>query len=190
MVSGDSTNAGSDGVAFARLNPDGSFDPTFAYRLDETGTPVYGWTLIGFDSIGIDPFYYDQLRSLTIQPNGGIVAAGMVAWGPHAYNAYPIDELHVGMGALRLNPDGTLDTSFGNYPLSPGSGGGGVFFNGLPPWVHEDPTRRTRRTRSPSSATASTPPTRPTRPTTSSSSSGGSAAIRRSTRPPTSSSSD
>ena len=70
-------------AAIARLNPDGSLDTSFG-----TGGKVL---------LNISGGLGDGVRALVIQPDGKILAAG--AAGPNAL-------------LIRLNPDGTLDTSF------------------------------------------------------------------------------
>jgi uncharacterized delta-60 repeat protein len=111
-----------------RLNTNGTMDTTFGGDEDANGVRD-GYVRMPTDHIGIDPFYYDQLRAIGVQPDGGIVVAGFAHWAPHAYNAYPNGQGHTGMVAFRLSPDGVFDSGFGNY--------GGAFFDGPPPWVYE-----------------------------------------------------
>ncbi|MGH2733731.1 MAG: delta-60 repeat domain-containing protein, partial [Actinomycetota bacterium] len=72
--------------AVVRYNPDGSLDTTF----DGDGKVTH--------SIGPD---YDEARSVALQPDGKIVAAGVASNG-----------LDFDFALLRYNPDGTLDTGF------------------------------------------------------------------------------
>ncbi|MDH3439975.1 MAG: hypothetical protein OEM63_04420 [Gammaproteobacteria bacterium] len=76
---------------FARFDTNGLLDPSFG-----TG-PVPGTTTI---NIG-DDYVYGLLR----QPDGKLVACGAVAYGEFTYDGF--------MSAVRLNPDGSLDTTFG-----------------------------------------------------------------------------
>lgn len=81
----------------ARYHPDGSPDKTFSFDGHLT-TDIYGNNL-----------YDDGANAVAIQPvDGKIVAAG------HYYG--------VNFAAVRYNPDGSLDTSFGNFVPQNGRG--------------------------------------------------------------------
>ncbi|WP_152052616.1 FG-GAP-like repeat-containing protein [Tautonia marina] len=75
----------------ARYNPDGSLDPTFSGD---------GVASIGFNLGGND---YDQATGVVIQPDGKIVVAGYAEAGGGGNFEFAI---------TRLNPNGSLDTSF------------------------------------------------------------------------------
>jgi uncharacterized delta-60 repeat protein len=95
IVAAGSASDGNNGeVALAQYKPDGSLDSTFGH----------GGTLMT-DLCG-DAY----AAGVVIQPNGKIVAAGGVYYGPH-----PAGCGHTGCAAavLRYNPDGSLDPSFG-----------------------------------------------------------------------------
>ena len=94
---------GSFGVA--RYNSDGTLDPSFA----GDGTFNIGWAA----------FFNDGVDSLAIQPDGRILAAGFTDAGNPGAN----------LAMVRLNTDGTLDTSFG--------GGDGVVFTAVPGSIGE-----------------------------------------------------
>ncbi len=80
--------SGSFDFALARLNPDGSLDPTFG-----TG----GKVIIDFGGPG-----EEQGRSVAVQPDGKIVVAGIsIVGGTFDF------------ALARLNPDGSLDPTFG-----------------------------------------------------------------------------
>jgi uncharacterized delta-60 repeat protein len=72
-------------VAVARLNPDGSLDATFA----GDGKRLFSWGPIG------------RATSVVVLPNGKLLVGGFS--GPEGGN----------MQVARLNPDGSLDTTFG-----------------------------------------------------------------------------
>ncbi len=76
-----------------RLNPNGSIDTSFG---------VAGARVIGFDRAGSDNV--DIVRGMAIQPNGRILLVGDAAGGTGG----------VDMAVVRLNVDGSLDTSFGS----------------------------------------------------------------------------
>ena len=74
-----------------RLNPDGSVDATF----NAGGTGIR--TLA---------YYNPFVRSLAVQPDGKILVGITDAYGTHTYNGQPLN------GLIRLNPNGSIDTSF------------------------------------------------------------------------------
>jgi uncharacterized delta-60 repeat protein len=76
--------------ALARFNADGTQDTTFG----NAGIVI---TTFGF-------FRGEDIRGLALQPDGAIVATGVV----NAPNAT------MDIGLIRYNPDGSLDTTFGN----------------------------------------------------------------------------
>ena len=86
LICGDFTSDnGTNVVGIARLNTDGSIDPTF---------PVGG---VG---VGGTPLYYGY--SMVRQPDGKIILGG----GFSSYNGVPRNSI------VRLNADGSLDTAF------------------------------------------------------------------------------
>ena len=87
---------GSAEFALARYNPDGTLDTTFG----DAGT-------VTTDLTGNN----DYATAVAIQPDGKIVAAGvahLAGSGSGGFGANP------DFGLVRYNPDGTLDTTFGN----------------------------------------------------------------------------
>jgi uncharacterized delta-60 repeat protein len=89
VVSG-SYNAGGDyDFALVRYNPDGTLDTNFGSG--GIATPPTG-------------IRNDQARALVLQPDGKLVAAGLSI----------ITNDNNGFALARYNPDGTLDTGFGN----------------------------------------------------------------------------
>lgn len=54
---------------------------------------------------------YDFLKGLALQPDGKILVLG-VAPDPAEYDQYPAFRDHFYLGVIRLNKDGTIDTSF------------------------------------------------------------------------------
>ena len=72
--------------ALVRYNPDGSLDTSF----NGDGKVVTNFSR-----------HYDSARAVVIDPNGKIVVAGTVNWGPNP-----------NFGVARYQPDGSLDTSF------------------------------------------------------------------------------
>ena len=95
IVIGGSTRSvtGNPIYAAVRLNPDGSFDTTF----DADGK-------VAIDLI--DPGSANEVIAVLIQPDGKIVLVGE---GPSATGAANDEDF----AAVRLNPDGSLDTAFG-----------------------------------------------------------------------------
>jgi uncharacterized delta-60 repeat protein len=94
--------------ALARYNPDGSLDATFG------GT---GKVMVDFGNSGDD-----GAQALALQPDGKILAAGTVNWtsAPSAQ-----------FGLIRLNPDGSLDGTFGSGGKVLTGVGGAAGFNSL-----------------------------------------------------------
>ncbi|MGH2708705.1 MAG: delta-60 repeat domain-containing protein, partial [Actinomycetota bacterium] len=86
VAAGEGFNGIDRDFALARYNPDGALDTTF----DGDGKLTR--------SVGPD---YDEARSLALQPDGKIVAAGV------AGNGADLD-----FALLRFRPDGALDTGF------------------------------------------------------------------------------
>jgi uncharacterized delta-60 repeat protein len=86
----DDPNVISPDFGLARFNPDGSLDATFG---------VGGKVTTDFGG-------FDQIRALLLLPDGKILAAGP---------ATPSGNLDFGLA--RYNPDGSLDTTFGNNGL-------------------------------------------------------------------------
>ena len=85
--------AASTDMGIMRLNSNGSIDTSFG---------VAGARVIGFDRTGSDN--RDIVRGMAIQPNGRIVLVGDAAGGIGG----------IDMAVVRLNADGSLDTSFGS----------------------------------------------------------------------------
>ncbi len=79
--------------AIVRLNADGRLDPTFG---------IGGKALVPFD---LGP---SGASAVTVQPDGKVVVAGVVSLTPTAPNAPNSD-----FAVVRLNPDGSLDSTFG-----------------------------------------------------------------------------
>jgi serralysin len=91
VLVGEGTN---DAGTILRLNTDGSFDTTFGDGGKTTFAPI-----------GDDTGYahWNDARSVTVQPDGKIVVAGTSSLNVNA-----------GFSAVRLNADGSLDTTFGS----------------------------------------------------------------------------
>jgi len=99
---GNQTIYGPQAFAAIRLNPDGSLDQSF-------GAGGYATVNVG----GVQSI----ANAVVIQPNGKIVLAGTANVG------------HKAFAAARLNPDGSLDTSFGDHgtiTLSPNGAAWGL----------------------------------------------------------------
>jgi uncharacterized delta-60 repeat protein len=93
-----------DDFAFARLRPNGTLDPTFSGD--------------GLRTVNFGGRRFDQARSIDLQPNGRILAAGSSALWP---------DLRPRMAVLRLRANGTLDATFsgdGRLLTRPGPYGG------------------------------------------------------------------
>jgi uncharacterized delta-60 repeat protein len=75
--------AGKSDAAIYRLNPDGSFDPTFN----------------GNGKLGIDAGGFDEADAVALQPDGRLVAAGSTS-------------VNAAAAVWRIAPNGSLDTSF------------------------------------------------------------------------------
>jgi uncharacterized delta-60 repeat protein len=95
VVAGETLENGGDEFALARYNTDGSLDTSFGTG-GRVVTNVGGLASVAFD--------------VAIQRNGKIVAAGfaLVSGGP------PPTTEHADFALVRYNPDGTLDTGFGD----------------------------------------------------------------------------
>ena len=85
-----------------RLRPNGTLDRTFSRD--------------GKQSVNFRGQRYDDLYGIDLQPNGGIVAAGMSAVG------FRRDDPRIAV--LRLTKSGRVDRRFGKRLLEPGSHGG------------------------------------------------------------------
>jgi uncharacterized delta-60 repeat protein len=92
VVAGTSSNRFVSSFAVARFNPDGGLDATFG---------AGGQVLLTFSANG-----NDEAHAVAVQPDGKLLVAG-VAGGPAGFpnQSSPI--------LVRLNADGSLDTSFG-----------------------------------------------------------------------------
>jgi uncharacterized delta-60 repeat protein len=89
LIAGWAPHEGGSAFAVVRLTPNGTFDPTFG-----TG----GAALVGI------PDHDCFINDIVLQPDGKLVAVGGVN-DPGAERAR--------LGLLRLNPDGTRDSTFG-----------------------------------------------------------------------------
>jgi uncharacterized delta-60 repeat protein len=87
VAAGSSWNGRNHDFALLRLNPDGWLDSSFGGTGTVT-TPIGQW---------------NSAKSVALQADGKIVAAGV--WS---------DGRHQDVSVMRYNPDGTLDTSFGD----------------------------------------------------------------------------
>lgn len=98
------SNDANTAFAVARYNADGSFDKTFG--IDGKVTTDFTATL-------------DEAREVMVQPDGKIVVAGFIT--PHATNDGFYD-----FAVVRYNPDGSIDTSFGDggHTFTDFNGGG------------------------------------------------------------------
>jgi uncharacterized delta-60 repeat protein len=84
----DVNSTGANDMAITRLLPNGDVDGSFG---------IGGRVLIDVGS-------YDSAQDVAVQPDGKIVLAGFFRSGPP----------NADFGVVRLNPDGTLDNSFGS----------------------------------------------------------------------------
>ncbi|WP_158290254.1 putative Ig domain-containing protein [Ramlibacter sp. WS9] len=105
IVAGYSDNGSNYDFSLVRLNANGSLDSTFG------GSPAPGKAIIPVGSS------YDYGYSVTVQPDGKIVMAGSSMDGNYD------------LSLVRLNADGTLDTSFGG-PATNTLGGTASFTEG------------------------------------------------------------
>ncbi|MEI7696295.1 MAG: delta-60 repeat domain-containing protein, partial [Chlorobium sp.] len=117
LVSGQSNGD----AALVRYNRDGSLDTTFG--LSSNTAPVFSDTHAG-GTVTTDFGGDDIGRSMTVQPDGKIVVAGLghalggflsmptVVSGTVTYNATNISYLIGDFALARYNTDGTLDTAF------------------------------------------------------------------------------
>lgn len=116
------------GHFFDRLNADGTLDNTFTVTADLAATVIKvqpdGYILVGGSFVGgmtrLDPtgatdasFQIvegadDMVTDILLQPDGKIIVIGLFTH----YNDVPY------RGIVRLNPDGTIDTSFNPYGIS------------------------------------------------------------------------
>ncbi len=95
-----STQMGRAQLVVTRLNPDGTPDPTFGNTLENPGIAYFDIPTDKPNSL---------CWALHILDDGKILASGQVGT-----NSTMIPLL------MRLNPDGTLDSTFGNNPETPG----------------------------------------------------------------------
>jgi uncharacterized delta-60 repeat protein len=109
LVVAGATLAGTGNMAFARYNPDGSLDTTFG-----------GTGMVTIDIRGTA----DQARGLALQPGGKVLAVG---------TSRDPAEGRTDMAAVRLNEDGSLDTTFATAGklLTDFGGPGSQAMNGL-----------------------------------------------------------
>jgi len=82
----------------ARYTPNGLLDTTFGETLPNQTQPS-GRTIVDFLA------GYDSHRGMAIQPDGRILLSGTIQNTAETYSA---------VGLVRFNPDGSVDTSFGN----------------------------------------------------------------------------
>ena len=93
IIVGDASQNTGNVFAVARVNTDGTPDSTFGTN---------GVTTISFN--GVD----DRATAVAIQPDGKIVVAGYTNSGTSSVPNYDF-------AVVRLNADGSVDSSFGNY---------------------------------------------------------------------------
>jgi uncharacterized delta-60 repeat protein len=93
---------GDSNFALVRYNPDGSVDTTFG---DNSIFP--GTTLLDFRDRLVD-----EARAMILQPDGKIVVVG--------YSNAPTGQ-DGNFALVRYNPDGTIDTNFGDNSIFPGT---------------------------------------------------------------------
>lgn len=92
IVAGEAIDSGGNyELSVARLNPDGSFDPSFG-----TGGKVV-------TQLGAGPTPFSSVHALALQPDGKIVLAGTATDSGGHYDLL----------VVRLNADGSFDSSFG-----------------------------------------------------------------------------
>jgi uncharacterized delta-60 repeat protein len=112
VIAGTTDNpSGDTNFAVVRYNPDGSLDTTFGgpgvitnFRTDvPDDTPD--------DPSDTTKNSEDQARAIAIQPDGKIVVAG--------YSDAPSGDSNFAI--VRYNPDGTVDTTFGDNSIFPGT---------------------------------------------------------------------
>jgi uncharacterized delta-60 repeat protein len=103
VITGSTTVNGDADLFFARLNADGGLDTTFG-----TG-PVAGTTLVDTEDVNGNPTY-EWSSWITRQPDGKYVACGASETLELVSNAV--------MLAVRINPDGSVDTAYGNNGVS------------------------------------------------------------------------
>ena len=94
--SGDQINV--DDFVLVRYNQDGTLDTSFG-----TGGEVI--TDLGGDAV---------LGGIVVQPDGKILAVGSLAVPVHSGDPASIDGSETDLVVARYNPDGSLDTTFGN----------------------------------------------------------------------------
>jgi len=93
--------------ALVRYNPDGSVDPTFGDNAIFPGT-----TLTDFRQLPDGTRSLDQLRALTLEPDGKIVAVGF-SNAPNGTDG--------NFALVRYSPDGIIDPTFGDNAIFPGT---------------------------------------------------------------------
>jgi uncharacterized delta-60 repeat protein len=105
--------------AIARYNANGSLDPTFGDLTKKGATTRTGTTVLDLTTGGD---WADEADAVVVQPDGKIVIAG---------KAGSVQGSITNFGVIRLNANGTLDTSFGtggevivHLPASSGNSGG------------------------------------------------------------------
>ncbi len=111
VVAGTATGPnGNRDFAFARLNFDGTPDTTFGAAAG-AGLSAPGFEIVPFT---INNNTFDGLTAIALQPDGKIVAVGSAGNGifPPPMGPRPVSP-NTDAVALRLNADGSLDTSFG-----------------------------------------------------------------------------
>ena len=99
--------------SIVRLNPDGSFDNNFNIAVESGAGKIHGSSLRRNTSV--------EVNSIVVQPDGKIIIGGDFTlwggtyigekneWGETSYTYENASPVH---GIVRLNPDGSLDTSF------------------------------------------------------------------------------
>lgn len=101
VIAGYATDTGTNEAAIARFLPDGSLDTDFG----NDGTLHFPLTSTGS--------LQSYITSVSIQPDGKILMGG------YTWDITPED-----MAAVRLNPDGSFDSSFGTGGIVIADGGG------------------------------------------------------------------
>ena len=103
ILVGGRTNTIDGAFAVARFNPDGTIDAGFGDQ---------GVAAVNLDTQPVPAFLPEQVTSLAVQPDGKLVAAGLVdkpGTGPHALPSRSV------AGVVRFNSDGTVDEPFGRH---------------------------------------------------------------------------
>jgi serralysin len=106
----------------AKYTPNGLPDTTFGYVLPGATQPA---GKVAFDITGL----MDKVRSVLVQSDGKVVVSGLSQVTINGTTTFPFS-------AIRLNPDGSLDTTFGS-----GNGNAGVVLTAPYGTVQQAPFR-------------------------------------------------